>query len=116
MLSATCVDLTGAAALAGWPSFKIEGRIDHRQVGKRLREVPQELTSVRIELLSEESQVVRGFGHPAEQSFRVLQPPHLSEHIDQPKGADDKDTLRLMKFGCFRPVAVQKPIVAELLL
>src|SRR6185312_228848 len=68
----------------------LPSRGDQPDVAEGLREVAEQLTVRRVDLLSQKAQVIRVRGQLIEQLLRPIGLPGLGERGDQPERADDE--------------------------
>src|SRR5512147_203541 len=85
---------------------------------KRLWEVANLATQLRVILLREKAQVISDFEQPFEQFLRILDPANHGVVVGQPKGASEEGSLRTGEtIGAVRGViAKHKAISEEMLL
>lgn len=74
-------------------STEIQGTVDEPDMTERLREIPQLLSSVRINFFCEEPEWTDALQHLLKDRRRFLSAPRESERTDQPKRTESEHAL-----------------------
>ena len=87
-------------------AFEVESTRDHSDVGERLREVSEEDTRLRVDLLRKQAEMIRPGPERVVEFHRLVEPTDVGEIVDEPERAGQDRTLRS---GSVRRLASSPP-------
>jgi hypothetical protein len=96
---------------------EVERGVHEREMGERLREVPQQSAGVRVVLLGHQPEVVAEVDEPAEQLVRLVVAPEQLVAVAEPERAREEDALarrQPVDARLVRAVAEDKAVLKQL--